>query len=434
MKLEERYNGYVYGYPHKTAYRPLAPPISLRELWSTERRDSLFLYLHIPFCEMRCGFCNLFTTANPKEGVEQSYLEALAREAVRVRDALGNASFARVAIGGGTPTFLNRAGLEKLFEMIESDFGVDPHQVPVSVETSPMTAEREKLEFLRERGVRRISIGVQSFFEHEARAAGRSQKRKTVETALDRIRATGFPILNLDLIYGLPEQTVKSWLDSLRAALTFNPEELFLYPLYRRPLTGLDRRETGHGVDIRPECYWRGCDLLLEAGYRQVSMRLFQRPKSGGSAEPIYCCQNDGMVGLGCGARSYTRGLHYSHEYAVGSSTVREILTRYGDASEETFDFASYGVWLDEQEQQRRFLLQSLLQVKGLDLRDYRNRFGGDAVEDFPELRRLAELGLAIQEANVWRLTEEGLGMSDAIGPSFYSSKVRSQMNDYLLR
>ena len=97
-----RYQAYSYSYPHKTAYREFAQPLDLKSVWEKEKRDALFLYLHIPFCEMRCGFCNLFTTSNPETSFEGLYLNALERQAQRVRGALGDSKFARMAPGGGT--------------------------------------------------------------------------------------------------------------------------------------------------------------------------------------------------------------------------------------------------------------------------------------------------------------------------------------------
>src|SRR5262249_18401222 len=157
------------------------------------------------------------------------------------------------------------------------------------------------LALLRARGVNRISIGVQSFSEAEVADVGRPQKTVDVESALERIRYTGFPTLNVDLIYGLPAQTVRSWLDSLRAALRFAPEEMYLYPLYSRPLTGLGQaRKTWK--DVRADCYREGRALLLAEGYTQVSMRMFRARHAPDEEGPVYCCQEDGMVGLGCGA------------------------------------------------------------------------------------------------------------------------------------
>lgn len=470
---ETPYAGYTYAYPHKTAYRPLVPPVALKTLWQEENRDALFLYLHVPFCEMRCGFCNLFTTANPQQNFTTVYLQALRRQAVQVREALGQAQFARLAIGGGTPTFLNVTELEELFGIVTDLYDVEPGQIPVSVETSPRTAEPEKLKWLRERGVDRISMGVQSFLEPEVNASGRAQKTLWVEDALERIRDAGFPTLNIDLIYGLPHQTVGSWLCSLEMALRWQPEELFLYPLYVRPLTGLGRKAqkvqhlglsnsnvvTGGSVgafaddfnggsegdgssdapvgsDIRFACYRAGRELLLANGYAQVSMRMFTRLKtSSGAAKPdvAYCCQEDGMVGLGCGARSYTQGLHYASEYAVGATGVREILSDYVRKPSEAFQFADYGFALVEMEQKRRFIIQSLLQVSGLDLRTYLQRFGTLPLADVPELAELTARQWTEQNDNALRLTPAGMERSDSIGPWLYSREVNALMQSYAL-
>jgi oxygen-independent coproporphyrinogen III oxidase len=427
------YVSYSYAYPHKTAYRPLEPPVSLSELWAGEVRDALFLYIHVPFCEMRCGFCNLFTTANPRGDLRHAYLDTLERQAVRVRAALGSARFARMAIGGGTPTYLAVSELDRLFDLAGGMYGVDLESTPISVETSPGTAEQDRLRLLRERGVDRISIGVQSFVESEAHAVGRPQRTAEVETALERIRDAGFPNLNIDLIYGLPGQSVESWLGSLRAALRYAPEELYLYPLYNRPLTGLDRMGKSWD-DVRVECYRAGRALLLGNGYTQVSMRMFRASHAPEQAGPVYCCQEDGMVGLGCGARSYTRALHYSSEYAVSARGVRAILADYVAQPDEVFDFASYGYRLDAEDQRRRYAIQSLLQVEGMSLEAYRGRFGTGAPDDLPELLGLVETGLAERRDGLLRLTEQGIERSDAIGPWLYSRRARALSEAYELR
>jgi len=433
LLAEPAYEGYAYAYPHKTAYRPLRPPVPLREAWAGERRDALFLYLHVPFCEMRCGFCNLFTQTRPKDGVAGAYLAALGRQAVRVHEALGDVRFARVAVGGGTPTFLDTAQLAELFDVAEHTLGADLHAVPVAVETSPATAEPDKLALLRERGVTRVSIGVQSFVDAELTAAGRPQTAAQVEAALERLRAAGFPTLNLDLIYGLPRQTVASWLTSVRAALRWRPEELYLYPLYSRPLTPLGRAVPG-GDDLRPASYREARALLLDSGYAQVSMRMFRARHALAEDGPVYCCQEDGMVGVGCGARSYTRSLHYATEYAVRAAGVREILADYVARPDEAFDRADFGFRLGPEEQRRRYVIQSLLSGEGLAPAAYRARFGTEALDDLPELGELEPLGLARRDPERLCLTAAGVERSDTLGPWLYSEPVRTLMGEYTWR
>jgi oxygen-independent coproporphyrinogen-3 oxidase len=280
---------------------------------------------------------------------------------------------------------------------------------------------------------------VQSFVEAETAAVGRPQRAADVERALDAIRACGFPTLNIDLIYGIPGQTVASWLRSLRAALRHAPEELYLYPLYVRPLTGLGRHVDVAAGDAawdaqRMACYRAGRELLLAEGYVQTSMRMFRAPHAPAQDGPVYCCQEDGMVGLGCGARSYTRELHYSSEYAVGRAGVRAILADYVDRPDESFDEAHYGIRLSSADQRRRFLIQSILQTDGLDLDAYRRRFGNDALDDMPDLRDLDQQGLATITAERLWLTNAGLERSDTIGPWLYSTSVRTLMEAYELR
>ncbi|MER6102723.1 STM4012 family radical SAM protein [Streptomyces sp. NPDC001832] len=441
------YQSYVYAYPHKTAYRPLADRPALRELWAAERKDALSLYLHIPFCEVRCGFCNLFTRIGAPDELTTRYLDALDRQATAVREALGDdepVRFAAAAFGGGTPTFLTAAELERLCDIAEKRMGADLRSVPLSVETSPSTATADRLAVLADRGTTRISIGVQSFVEAEARAAVRPQHRADVEAALDRIRDARIPILNIDLIYGIDGQTEESWRASLDAALGWQPEEVYLYPLYVRPLTGLGRLGAdGEAAadaawdEQRLRLYRSGRDHLFAHGYEQVSMRMFRRADAPRTDSPDdYACQTDGMIGLGCGARSYTSKLHYSFDYAVEMREVRAIIDGY--TGTEDFSRAEVGRYVDGDEARRRHLLQSVLQAEGLQPADYRERFGTSPADDFPaELARFEARGwldAAAGASGLLRLSPEGLAHSDALGPELFSPDVRAAMAAYELK
>lgn len=437
------YESYVYAYPHKTAYRPLADRPALSALWADERKDALSLYLHIPFCEVRCGFCNLFTRIGAPDELTTRYLDALDRQAAAVADALHTGAvsgtdpvrFAAAAFGGGTPTFLTAGELERLCDIAEKRMGADLRAVPLSVETSPSTATADRLSVLADRGATRVSIGVQSFVEEEAKAAVRPQRRSDVEAALGRIRDARIPVLNIDLIYGIDGQTPRSWRMSLDAALAWRPEELYLYPLYARPLTPLGRRAHPSETDWdtqRLELYRQGRDQLLAQGYEQVSMRMFRLPGAPREGADDHACQTDGMIGLGCGARSYTSDLHYSFDYAVGMREIRTIIDAY--TTTEDFSRAEVGRAVDSDEARRRHLLQSLLQSAGMAVAGYRERFGSGPDDDFPtELNRFAGLGWLDADAGpgLLRLSPEGLAHSDALGPALLSPAVRSAMASY---
>jgi oxygen-independent coproporphyrinogen-3 oxidase len=160
-------------------------------------------------------------------------------------------------------------------------------------------------------------------------------------------------------------------------------------------------------------------------------MRLFRRAGVPNETGPAYCCQEDGMVGLGSGARSYTRGLHYSLDYAVGHRGVKEIIADYLACSPEELALVDHGFVLDEVEQRHRYLLQSILNVAGLDAARYAARFGSDPADHFPDLRLFADLGLLVYDGGRWRPTALGLERSDALGPWFFSRLVRDLMARY---
>ncbi|KIG12665.1 putative radical SAM family enzyme [Enhygromyxa salina] len=431
--------GYGYAYPHKTAYRALPQPRPLHEVWATEDHQHLFLYVHVPFCGVRCGFCNLFTQKHPSAELPGRFIDTLARQIDAVHEAIPNARFARWALGGGTPTLLDPDQLERVFTLLDDRWGLDFAGTPGSVETSPETCTAARLAVLQGRGTSRISIGIQSFFADELRALGRPQAVTLGEQALDRIREHSDASLNIDLIYGIAGQTPRSFVAAIDRALTWAPEQLYLYPLYQRPLTGLGRRERSWD-DQRLACLRAGRDHLLALGYEQVSMRMFRRlTKPGRDEGPVYCCQADGMIGLGVGARSYTRSLHYSDDWAVGSAGIREIVGDWIERSDAQLRLAGYGIELSGDEQRRRWLIQSLLQREGLSLRAYADRFGAQVEDEYPdEIEQLRAHQLIVRESgpqsDYLRPTTTGLEWADAIAPWLYSEAVRAASKDFELR
>ncbi|MCG8612624.1 MAG: STM4012 family radical SAM protein [Pseudomonadales bacterium] len=435
------YQAYSYSYPHKTAYRSFATPYALSDLWAGEKRDALFLYVHIPFCEMRCGFCNLFTLVRPNESLPERYLNTLERQARQTANWLGDAKFARFALGGGTPTYFSAKQLQRLFEIAYNNLGIG-QDIPCSVQTSPETVSTDKLEVLRNAQVDRISIGIQSFLESETQALARRQNNRSVHEALTLIREHSASQLNIDLIYGIPGQTPETWAESLQQAMHYAPEELYLYPLYIRKQTGLERIQSKNSslIPLHNEyqhsmlsLYRQGRDMLIAEGYEQVSMRMFRKTGAQSSA-PVYCCQEDGMLGLGAGARSYTRQVHYSSEYAVGRTSISSLIQHYIEQTDADFHSAPYGITLTEDEQKRRYLIQSLLLAEGLDLDAYEMHFGTRCAEDFSVLTELEALGLAERSGTRLKLSAAGLERADALGPWLGSTSVHQRMASYQSR
>lgn len=426
------YRSYLYSYPHKTAYQDLQPPISLKSLWQSEPAESFFLYMHIPFCGARCGFCNLFTLPDKRANVHARYVDALERQAKQWAEFTRHKPYARFAIGGGTPTLLAPDQLQRLFRIAVDIMGLDTSSASISVETSPETITEDKLNILKENTVDRVSMGIQSFVAAESAAIYRPQQPDEVYRALELLGKYDFPILNLDLIYGLPGQTIDSWVYSLHQALIYEPEEIFIYPLYTREHTIVKPEDIQRQDDIRLDCYRAARQLLEARGYRQYSMRRFAKETAGTDKSVLdYSCQEEGMVGLGCGARSYTRDVHYASRYGVSRKATESIIADYVAA--DRYETADYGIVLSREEQKRRFILKAILHSEGLKLEDYSQRFGTLLWSDYPELSKLLHSGLGIEEDGVLRLTSEGLSYSDSIGDWFISGEIREQMERFVL-
>jgi oxygen-independent coproporphyrinogen-3 oxidase len=414
------YPGYVYGYPHKKAYRRLAEPVRLAEVWAEEKRTHLFAYVHIPFCHQRCSFCNLFTLVPGDRSGVGPYLDALARQMATYAKQVP-AHYARLYIGGGTPTYLSSIEIRRLVADLRAILGIDPSTTQACIETSPETLDAQKIDTLRELGFRRISLGVQSLVEDELHAVNRRFDFSRHADAIRLIGQAGFPEFNLDLIYGLPGQSLTSWCHSLQQAIDSPATSLFLYPLYVRPLTGLGRRTT---LDAPSTCqmgtmYDAAVDRLSNAGFRQITMRQFRRDALPCRDDEGYRCERDGMVGLGAGARSYTTHLHYSTPWKMIARNIRHEIEEFITADPQ---WIRHGIWLDEDERQRRWVIQGLL-YQGVE---------ACAESLFPdEFTALAQEGLVHRKSERLCLTPRGVRHADIVGNLFFSARVRALMDSF---
>lgn len=422
------YQSYAYGYPHKTAWRTLPQAIHLRTAWSQEPRTGLLLYAHVPFCEQRCGFCNLYTWAAPGREVVESYLHALAHQAVATREALWDQpsapTFAETILGGGTPTFLSAHQLERLYRILDSLRGP---ATPGSVEASPGTLQADHIPILQAAGVTRLSLGVQSLEPAETASVQRRQQRLDVERAL-AMAVSAFPKVNVDLIYGLRDQREHAFSDQIREVVKLGVTEIYLYPLYVRPETGLGRDTRRRWDDQRLALYRAGCETLAGLGWTQHTMRCFRAPTADHEpARSNHQCGVDGTVGLGPGARSYTKTLHWSTPFGVRQSNIRSGVRDWIQADPQ---WIRHGYSLTPTEYRRRYLILHILEG-GVDLSTWANHFGADLLDQHPELLEAIELGLLQAVSGSLKLTPRGRELSDVLGDWLQSDNVRALRNSW---
>ncbi len=237
------------------------------------------LYVHVPFCASRCDFCAFYEEQPSREQVK-TYLATLAAELAKAPPAPLAAPDTSVFIGGGTPTLLLAEDLAEVCRLVRGYLGGQPGEW--TVEMAPSTVKTDKLAALREGGVTRASVGVQSFQQSWLDRLGRRQSVAQAEVALGRIREAGFPSVNLDLMFALPGQTEADWQLDLELALEHQPDHLSTYcltpeedtVLWAKMAAGKHRRDEAQETDL----YRFTWDWLAEHGYAQYEVSNFARP------------------------------------------------------------------------------------------------------------------------------------------------------------
>ena len=372
-----RYIQYMYSYPHKTAYRALEN-VNLRDYFFNLEGEGHSLYLHLPFCESKCGYCNLFSVTGCNQIQMDGYIDAVLRQVKQYNEMLPhNSSFGEFVIGGGTPLLLESEQIARIFEAVGTymPMGAD-HKV--IIETAPNQTNQEKTKLLKELGVTRVSMGIQSFDNEELRWLGRNHDSERAREEAWRLSNMGFECVNFDFIYGLPGQTEESLLRSLRTALSYGPDEIFLYPLYIKHGVRLEQegRKELLDSDHAYALYRCGSQYLRENGYLQISMRRFVRKSSGNMLPKFNECGFKSALSLGCGGRSYLGRLHACTPYRTTRIAALEEIERYQRT--EDFSFVTNGILLSDDEIKRRYVIKHLLILPGISKQAYTKAFHTD--------------------------------------------------------
>ena len=371
------------------------------------------LYLHIPFCRHRCAYCDFNTYAGQEESIP-TYVEALCREIEFTREnAPEKLTLHTLFFGGGTPSLLNPRQFEAVLKTISDHF--DLLDLETTIEANPGTVSLSDLRDLRSLGINRISFGVQSVHPFELRMLERAHSYFDVINAVTWARKAGFDNLNLDLIYGLPHQTLDDWSASLELTLGLAPEHFSLYALTMEHGTPFGRW-SARGLmpipdpDLAADMYeWAG-ETLEAAGYQQYEISNWARTEnetvhpSSFILPPSYACRHNlqywrGLpyLAAGAGAHGYVNGYRYSNVLRI--KTYIERLLHPSSSSFHTFPLTPATVNHHRQTLQDdmgEFMMTGLrLTREGVSPQTFRERFGQEMDDVFgSEIEDLIKLGL----------------------------------------
>jgi len=374
----------------------------------------LGIYCHVPFCASTCDFC-AFYQEKPRRGDLDRYLNAMDDEFALISD---NRSVDTVFWGGGTPGLLSAKDLERLGRSMLGCLDNAPAEW--TVEMAPSTVKADKLAVLRDLGVTRISMGVQSFDEKLLESLGRLHRPNQIYKAWGLVEAAGFPQTNLDLMFAIPNQSMEQWEAAIREAARLGPSHLSTYCLTFEEDTALYVKLSEGELKIDEErelrFYERGWELLAELGYAQYEISNFSKV----GAECIHNVNTWRMsewIGCGPSAASQYRGERYQrpsnwNEWAAGMESRLAVKAEL--------------VSLDNRILMADAIIFGLRMNIGIDLTDIALRFPAPKVMALlePLIARFADEGLLIRSGAHARLTHKGRLVCDAMGSAVLEAVV----------
>ncbi len=387
-------------------------------------RPKLSLYLHIPFCDHRCAYCD-FNAYAGLDGLIPAYVEALRREMALWAPHAAGHQIDTVFLGGGTPSLLSPRQLASLIDSAAGRFRLRPG-AEVSMEANPGTVDEAKLRGFRAAGVNRLSLGVQSLDDIELARLDRIHTAQAARRAYDEARAAGFDNINLDLIFGLPYGSPASWRRTLEAALALGPEHLSLYALSVEEGTPLARqvasgRERAPDPDAAADQYEWACERLAAAGYRQYEISNWALPGRECRHNLVYW-RNEPYLGLGAGAHSYFGG----RRVAVVSAPRRyiDLVNQTADGSSpESMRQLAAAEPLGRAEAMAETMMLGLRLNEGVAHARFRERFGEGPQAPFGAVvAECVEQGLLIDDGLALRLTERGRLLGNEVFVRFFAA------------
>lgn len=374
------------------------------------------LYVHVPFCVVKCGYCDFNSYVVEDRTVHDRFLDALDAE---LRATWREPKVASVFLGGGTPSLLDPLRFERLFAILGRHVDLRAC-AEVTIEANPESLTLEKAQIARAAGVSRASIGVQSFHPHHLHFLDRAHTAERAESAFRELRAAGFTNLSLDLMFGIPGETLDEWLADLERALALQPDHLSCYNLTFEPGTRL-HHALGRGEvaaneqEIDRAMFLATRERLAEAGFRAYEISNFAGRGGPCRHNDHYWLQGD-YVGVGPGAASHRRGVRATNLKPVDSWARAALAGEPCAASAETLrpaQRASEALWL------------GLRRVDGVDVAAVERRLQWPAVEAFAAtIASHVDRGWVDWDGRRLRLTAEGLLLADRVSADYLAIGV----------
>ncbi len=361
----------------------------------------LGIYIHIPFCLKKCLYCDFCSYVGTSESERDDYVAALCHHISEYREGCTGYTVDTVYFGGGTPTLLTEAQFSRIFKALRSTFDISDN-AEITTECNPATADLEKLRALRELGVNRLSLGVQSANDDELAALGRVHRFGDAVRAFAEAREAGFENISADLMFGIPNQTRESFALTLKKVLSLSPNHISAYGLILEEGTPFYTNSENLVLpdeDTEYTMYTDAWKALEERGLSRYEISNFA-PSAFRSRHNLKYWKYDDFLGFGCSAYSFFEGERFSCPRDLSAYTQ--------------------GVFIDGEKEdvcpQDEFVMLGMRLADGIDETEFERRFGVSFEERFQKpLEPFVKKGLVIRESGHTRFSDEGFYVSNAI-------------------
>lgn len=376
-------------------------------------KKELGLYVHIPFCVKKCGYCDFLSWCGTSEEKE-TYVQALLKEIESYREFARGYRVSTVFVGGGTPSVLEAGQMEGVLGNIQEVFELEK-KPEITLEMNPGTVTEEKLQCYKENGVNRLSIGLQSVKNEKLEVLGRIHSYEEFLESYELARKAGFTNISVDLISSIPGQKLEEWKEELAALSALSPEHISVYQLIIEAETPFYEKYAEH-EELLPdeeesrEIYlWTG-SFLKEQGYEQYEISNYAKPGKESRHNLKYWERGD-YLGLGLGAASMVRNIRMSN-----TKDMKTYLERCGQPKTMREDVR----FLEEARQMEEFMFLGLRKTRGVSRKEFRRIFGQEMDMVYEKaLHKCLENGMLKEHKDRVYLSEEGVLLSNAVLSEF---------------
>ncbi len=386
------------------------------------QEKELGIYIHIPFCKQKCYYCDFVSFSNKKEYIEK-YIETLKRE-IDSYD-LSKYNITTIYIGGGTPSWIPSEKIQEILEKIRQKISENQTRwkdIEITIELNPGTVDEEKTKKYKEIGINRLSIGLQSTNNKLLKEIGRIHTFEDFKDTYNTMKKVGFENINVDLMIGLPNQTISDVKESLNEIIKLNPTHVSVYSLIVEENTKMEQLINNKELQLPDEelerqMYWYVKNTLELNGYNHYEISNFAK-KGKESKHNLNCWEQKEYIGLGLAAYSYLNGIRYGNTSDIEKYiNVRDFLN--------SSELEESGIRIvDEvqslEDKRKEYMLLGLRKIDGVSIQNFKEKFVENPIFLFrKELEKLVNEKLITIDGDSIKLTNKGLDLANIVWEEF---------------